>query len=135
MEKINNSFTPDLPAIIAEFILIKRTQLKITQGYMADKMHLSQSAYCKTEKGYHPFTLNQIEIAAKEFGLSCPEFFMKAFSRDYDLSQPLSNWLNSLSDKEKKATAERFKKDLLIHSNLLGNTILLLESLSQIDFF
>ncbi len=114
---------------IREFITITRMELNISQEYMATLLDINQSSYSKREKGYSEFTLHQIEVIANEFKMSLPEFFLKAFCKERNVSEVLTDYIKNLTPDDIEKMRKRLQTDYLKNSNVLLTTIILLENL------
>jgi transcriptional regulator with XRE-family HTH domain len=119
---------PTLKNIVCEFITLKRIELNISQEYMATILDMNQSSYSKREKGYSEFTLSQIERVAKEFGMTLPEFFLKAFCKDGNIKEVLSGYIKNLNPEDANRMKQRLKIEYIQNSNVLLSVLLLLEN-------
>lgn len=115
-----------LRSVISNFIYVKRSELNISQEYLATILDITQSSYSKREKGYSEFSLSEIEIVAKELGMLLPEFFMKAFSYDKSIITMIENYIERISDQERVKMRKRLESEYLQTSNILASLIMML---------
>lgn len=127
---INNATPPMLNNILCEFITATRIALNISQEYMAMALEMNQSGYSKREKGYYEFKLSQLEIIAREFKMTLPEFFLKALCGDPSVKASASQYLSVLKPQEVNKMKMRLKREFLQNSNLLLMVLLLEDSLN-----
>lgn len=96
-------------------------------------LDMNQSSYSKREKRYSEFKLSHIEIIAREFKMTLPEFFLKALCGHPSVKVAASQYLSLLKPQEISGMKMRLKKEFLQNSNLLLMVLLLEDTLSLVS--